>query len=279
MNLKDILKNRQGRLLAFFDAILAISITMIALEIDIPEIGSIDAAARYDFFTEVTCYLISFTAMATLWYVHTMFFSNHELTGNAAELVVHLILLFVITLFQPVTRAIGAYPRDLWVRLIYVITFLLMYGLGIAIFIIVRNGEERLAARKQSLREIYSDMRDKIDEENAGKWESLRNTMKPLPGRDRPVREIPSVERTPEEMIKSAREFLPEEYSDMIDELGRQRQKIFRVSVLSTLTMAISISAAVICLMFSIPACYIVLAAGIGIVIAIRMIMDRLYGK
>ena len=64
MNFKNMLENRQDRLLAFFDAILAIAITMIAIEIAVPEIGSLDAVGRYDFFVVITSYLISFTAMA-----------------------------------------------------------------------------------------------------------------------------------------------------------------------------------------------------------------------
>lgn len=104
MDFKNIIQKRQDRLLAFFDAILAIAITVLALEIAIPEIGNLDSVGRNDFLVSLTCYLISFTAMATLWYIHTNFFSNHALTGSGIEIILHLVLLFVITLFQPITR-------------------------------------------------------------------------------------------------------------------------------------------------------------------------------
>ena len=82
-NWNNMIANRKDRLIAFFDAILAIAITVLALEISISELGTLNAAERYDFLVTITDYFISFVAMSTLWYVHTNFFSNHELTGNA----------------------------------------------------------------------------------------------------------------------------------------------------------------------------------------------------
>ena len=82
MKIFDIYENRQNRLLAFFDAVLAIAITVLALQIDIPELGEINDAGRYEFFMMLTSYFMSFIAMGSLWYVHTSFFSNHNIMNN-----------------------------------------------------------------------------------------------------------------------------------------------------------------------------------------------------
>lgn len=261
MNFKNLIKNRQDRLLAFFDAILAIAITMIALEIDIPEIGTLDAAARYDFFVVFTCYLISFVAMGTLWYIHTNFFSNHELTGNGAEIILHLVLLFVITLFQPITRAVGQYPQDVWVRVLYIVIFLLMYGLGTAIFILVKIGEDKKQERSNSMRQFYLDAKRKNGELQGSEWNQALN--------------IAYAVRNPEDMLKLAKDKLPDEYADMIEDMKKQRERIFRISVISTLSMAAAISIAVICLVFNIWLCYLALILGVVAVILVRYVLMK----
>ena len=47
------------------------------------------------------------------------------------------------------TRAVGKYSDDVWVRVCYLITFLLMYLFVIIIFLLVRHNED-----KQELEEI-----------------------------------------------------------------------------------------------------------------------------
>ena len=141
MKIFDIYENRQNRLLAFFDAVLAIAITVLALQIDIPELGEINDAGRYEFFMMLTSYFMSFIAMGSLWYVHTSFFSNHNIMNNKKIFVWHLALLFVITLFQPATKAISQYPDDVWVKSIYIGVLLCMHGLTILIFVLTKQGE------------------------------------------------------------------------------------------------------------------------------------------
>ena len=259
--IKNMLKSRQDRLLAFFDAILAIAITMLALEIKIPQIGTISADERYSFFVVLTCYLISFTAMGSLWYVHTNFFSNHELTGNAGEIVLHLVLLFIITLFQPLTKAVGEYPQDNWVKLIYICAFLLMYGLATVIFILVRNNEEKWQKQQESMKQIYKDLKTQTECSEESETDKL-------------LRLIYTVQN-PEEMIKTAQENMPEEYKETIEQMKIERQKSFKISIISTLAMALAVSASVICLIFPIWLCYLSLGIGFLAVMLIRFFSGK----
>lgn len=259
--MKNMMKNRQDKLLAFFDAILAIAITMLALEINIPQIGTLSADERYNFFVVVTCYLISFTAMGSLWYVHANFFSNHELTGRAGEIVLHLVLLFVITLFQPLTKAVGEFPEDNWVRLLYIAAFLLMYGLGIVIFVVVRNGEDKRQAQQESMKQIYKDLKSHTDNTEESETDKLLRLLYTV--------------QNPEEMIKAAQKNMPEEYKETIARMRLERQKSFRISVISTVVMALAISASVICLIFPIWLCYLSLGLGFAAVILIKFFSGK----
>lgn len=261
MDFKNMIQKRQDRLLAFFDAILAIAITVLALEIAIPEIGHLDSAGRYDFLVSLTCYLISFTAMATLWYIHTNFYSNHELTGSGTEVILHLVLLFVITLFQPITRAVGAYPQDIWVKLMYVGSYLLMSLLVLLIFVLTRRNGEKVQKKHESAKQLYRNAQENSKD-------------KELDERDLILRIVYAV-HNPEDLMQTAADRLPEEYVAMIEEQRVERRKSYRISLFSTMVMAASITIAVISLMFSVWCSYLVLAAGIVVLVIIRMAVWR----
>ena len=270
MNFINALKDRQDRLLAFFDAILAIAITMMALEIRIPEIGTLDSAQRYAFFSDVTCYLISFIAIGTLWYIHNNFFSNHDSVASSTLIILHLVLLFVITLFQPVTRAIGEYPTDIWVRVIYIVTFLLMYGISTVIFIIVRTAEDKRQERTEFVKQAFQNVQNQNGqgETGVGPWMSEYGEWGKLLN-------IAYAVNNPEELMKAAQDKLPDDYVDMINEMKIRREKVFRTSIISTMIMAVSVSVAVVCLMFPIWLCYVALGIGVGAVILVRVVSGK----
>lgn len=155
--------------MAFFDAVLAIAMTMLALEITVPQISKISSADRYSFFVEITCYFISFTAMSTLWYVHNYFFSSHDLTENNIEIVLHLVLLFFITLFQPLTRATGLHPDDVWIRAMYLTDFFVMYIIMALIIVSIRKKEEHISDTRKIAREAVKKRSEKLKQERTVK--------------------------------------------------------------------------------------------------------------
>lgn len=262
MNGHKTIEKRQDRLLAFFDAVLAIAMTVLALEISVPQLSSISYAERYRFFVNLTCYLISFVAMSTLWYIHNNFFSTHDLTGNNMEIVLHLILLFVITLFQPLTRAIGEHPDDNGIRIFYLVDFFAMYGITALIMVLIRKHESQINDRKKARQSFVKEQRrdleispDKISDEA----KEFRRFYK-----------IAYAIDNPEEFQKRLSEYMPDEYQQELSDLKKKRENSYRISLYSVFTMALAVLAAVVTLIFSIWWSYLSLAAGLIAIFLIR---------
>lgn len=262
MNGRKIIEKRQDRLMAFFDAVMAIAMTVLALEITVPQLSVISPSAKADFFTSLTCYLISFVAMSTLWYIHNNFFSNHDLTGNNMEIVLHLVLLFVITLFQPLTRAIGQYPSDPWIRLFYLADFFAMYGLTAFIMVYIRRREneinDRKAERWSAVKERRANVSDK-DDNASDEAKEMRRLL-----------QIVYAIENPDEMQKRMAEYMPDEYQQELDELKRKRESSYRMSLYAVLAMAIAVLVAVVTLIFSVWWSYVALAGGLIAIFVIR---------
>lgn len=256
MNGHRVIENRQDRLLAFFDAILAIAMTVLALEITVPELGSASALERYDFFEEVTCYLTSFVALGTLWFVHNNFFSTHSLTGRAGEIVLHLVLLFVITLFQPLTRAVGTYPDDLAVRALYLLDFFVMYGLMAIIFVVIRRRESAIGQKKRQRTEEVKQRRDSGDTPQAVEFSDEHKEL------HRMLQLAYTIEH-PEEVQQRLAESMPDEYKQELAQYAEARRESYRLSLWSVVIMAIAVAVAVVVLMFSAWYSYVALGAGL----------------
>lgn len=263
MNGSKIIEKRQDRMLAFFDAVMAIAMTVLALEITVPPLSSIGVVRRYTFFVNLTCYLISFMAMSTVWYIHNNFFSNHDLTGNNSEIVLHLVLLFVITLFQPLTRAIGEHPADLAVRMFYLIDFFVMYGLVALIFVLIRRREDQFNAKKEERKSQIKEERDvwspDDNHEVSEKTKELRHILW-----------IVHAIENPEEVREMLAEAVPEEYQKEWEELRKKRETSYRMSLYSVFAMAAAVFVAVVTLIFSIWWSYAALAGGLIAIFLIR---------
>lgn len=249
--------------MAFFDAVMAIAMTVLALEITVPPLTAISSGEKYTFFVSLTCYLISFVAMSTLWYIHNNFFSNHDLTGNNMEIVIHLVLLFVITLFQPLTRAIGQYPDDSWIRLFYLLDFFAMYGLTAFIFVFIRRRENKINTMRTERWSIVKEKR----KSNQDQEEDASPEAKEL----RKLLQIVYAIENPEELQKKMAEYMPDEYQEELKEYRSKREASYRMSMYSVLVMALAVLAAVITLIFSIWWSYICLGAGLLAIFLLRV--------
>lgn len=259
MNSFKSLGKKQDRTLSFFDDIMSIAITVLAMEIVVPQLSGISVMERYDFFVKLTCYLISFVAMCTLWYIHTNFFASHDLTGRNVEIVLHLVLMFVITLFQPLTRAIGQYPSDHWIRLLYLLDFFAMYGLVALIMYDVRHQENKINEAKNIRLSAVKEKRQAIPKGSSNENDEIRNLLK-----------IAYAVNNPEVLQKELAEYMPQEYQQELADLKRKREDSYRMSLYAVLAMAIAVSAAVVLLIFSIWWSYLALAAGILSIFLIR---------
>ncbi len=92
---------------AFFDAVIAIAMTMIALEISLPDIEAFDYAAFKMICREITIYFISFIALASIWTVHAWIYAAYDCLGKPLDIFINIILLFFVTLFPIFTKLLS----------------------------------------------------------------------------------------------------------------------------------------------------------------------------
>ena len=92
---------------AFFDAVIAIAMTMIALEISLPDVEIFDYTAFKMICQEITIYFISFIALASIWTVHAWIYAAYDCLGKPLDIFINIILLFLITLFPIFTKLLS----------------------------------------------------------------------------------------------------------------------------------------------------------------------------
>lgn len=97
---------------AFFDAVIAIAMTMIALEISLPDIEIFDYTAFKTICQEITIYFISFIALASIWTVHAWIYAAYDCLGKPLDIFINIILLFFVTLFPIFTKLLKKYAND-----------------------------------------------------------------------------------------------------------------------------------------------------------------------
>ena len=92
---------------AFFDAVIAIAMTMIALEISLPDVEIFDYTAFKTICQEITIYFVSFIALASIWTVHAWIYAAYDCLGKPLDIFINIILLFLITLFPIFTKLLS----------------------------------------------------------------------------------------------------------------------------------------------------------------------------
>lgn len=115
-----------SRLISFFDAVVAIAITILALEIAVPAVEAFTFADAQTLFVPFTSLFISYLALGQLWAEHARTFAQAEYEAGNYDVFGHLILLFFIILFPKTTSLMAAYPNSLSAAAIYLICFIAM---------------------------------------------------------------------------------------------------------------------------------------------------------
>lgn len=122
----------QRRTETIFDAVIAIAMTMIALEIAIPYAGEFDANTVSILFGEITVFFVSFIVLASIWWVHAFIYSFFQSLGGMQDIVINILLMFLVTLF-PVLTKLMSQTTSMMLNLIYVGC----YGLMVALEMVV----------------------------------------------------------------------------------------------------------------------------------------------
>lgn len=103
--------------------------TMIALEINIPDLNPINKITFYSLGKEITLYFISFIVLASIWGVHARIYSTYSSLGNSLDIFINVILMFIITLFPILTKSMGKMHESIQLKIIYLTCYGIMIGL------------------------------------------------------------------------------------------------------------------------------------------------------
>lgn len=130
MAIKNLMET--NRLEAFYDAIIAIIVTVLVLELPQPETATISGifALKISYFT----YLISFLVCANLWQYHHAIYSHVEKI-DMKIVWLNILLMFVISLIPYLTIFVANNPNSLLSESLYGLDFILI---DIILFVMAR---------------------------------------------------------------------------------------------------------------------------------------------
>ena len=146
-------------------------------------------------------------------------------------------------------RMVAEYPDDIWVKAIYIGVLLWMHGLTILIFVLTKKGEEKNQQYLESAKKIFQDAGGNLEYFKDVEW-------------DRVLR-ITYAVHNPDDIMTMAIKSLPEEYMNLLNELKEDSMNSYRMSIISTIIMALSITLSVVAMMISPFMCYPILSAGL----------------
>ena len=124
-----------NRLEAFYDAIIAIIVTVLVLELPQPETASIFSilAIKNSYFA----YLVSFLICTNLWQYHHLIY-NHVDKINSKIIWQNIVLMLVVSLIPYLTTFVSNNPFSLLSQVLYGLDFILiniiLYGRVILVF-------------------------------------------------------------------------------------------------------------------------------------------------
>ena len=148
-----ISKHSQTRTETIFDAVIAIAMTMIALEIRIPEGISFDVQSLETLFCEITIYFISFIVLASIWGIHARIYSRYTSLGNMQDILLNILLMFLITLFPILTKLMAQMQPSMILNAMYLSCYAIMICLTLLLQLLASR-----ASHHQQMEELRKTM-------------------------------------------------------------------------------------------------------------------------
>lgn len=112
-----------GRLEAFYDAIIAIIVTVLVLEL--PQPASASIASLWAIKTSYFAYLISFLVCVNLWQYHHVIYQHVEKI-NAKIIWLNILLLLIVSIIPYLTTFVANNPFSLLTQVLYGVDFVLI---------------------------------------------------------------------------------------------------------------------------------------------------------
>ena len=145
-----------GRLEAFYDAIIAIIVTVLVLELPQPATASL--ASLWALKTSYFAYVISFLVCANLWQYHHLIY-NHVNRINTKIIWQNIILMFVFSLVPYLTIFVANHPNEFIPQALYGLDFIIvdiiLYYMAKSLLEINRENEEYLKSALNVREALY----------------------------------------------------------------------------------------------------------------------------
>ena len=122
-----------GRLEAFYDAIIAIIVTVLVLEL--PQPAAPTLASMWAIKTSYFAYIVSFLVCANLWQYHHLIYQHVEKINNRI-IWLNILLMFVFSLIPYLTIFTVDYPNSLLPQVLYGLDFIIV---DIILFVMARS--------------------------------------------------------------------------------------------------------------------------------------------
>lgn len=148
-----ISEHSQMRTETFFDAVIAIAMTMIALEIGMPKGSSFDIQSLKNLFGEVTIYFISFIVLASIWGIHAQIYSRYTSLGNMQDILLNILLMFLVTLFPVLTKMMTEMQPNVLLNAMYLSCYAIMICLTLLLQLLASR-----ASHHQQIEELRKTM-------------------------------------------------------------------------------------------------------------------------
>ena len=143
-----------GRLEAFYDAIIAIIVTVLVLELPQPATASI--ASMWAIKTSYFAYLVSFLICANLWQYHHLIYQHVEKI-NTKIIWLNILLMFVFSLVPYLTIFVANNPNSLLAQSLYGLDFIVV---DIILFVMAKalvklNDEDEYLKEALNVKKLY----------------------------------------------------------------------------------------------------------------------------
>ena len=256
----------QHRLQSLFDGVVAVSLTMMALTINVSDFTlSFHDPGLLQFFNDFTAYLISFIAIGVLWYMHSQFFDVYDYAGDKLEVFMHLALMFVMTIFPVLTQAMSKGSH--WgIRVLYILVYYVMNLLNLAIISHATKASQNAAIGQQIMAEMIAKSLPEDKGRDAMNMISAINSMKGA------AAEGEATGRLADGIFSK---FKDSELGKMLDSYNKKKEHQFRYYQAVSIMMLIYTFMAVIGLMFGTLICYIIMIVGACACVLAQSILAR----
>lgn len=234
--IRGISGSKSERTIAFYDAVMAIAITLLVLELDVTDFKRFNWAALKELFIPFTAIVISFVLLAEVWIFHSRIYSlpyMHEKCSPQMSACT----LFFVCMFPKTTAIIARYSEHFWSILVYIIGVAAVVGLTVLSI--------RISLGHAS-QDFFADTKVKQD-----------NLLRVFP------EDMPDVVRALNQY-----EELRETYDTM--------KRYFRLNLWELIAMILTTLGSTVCIMFAPGACYLFLVANIAINATLRVKINRI---